>query len=185
MNINKEVEEKLKKVNLLISDVDGVLTDGSIYIGAGNVELKKFSVEDGAGVALAKVAGLKIAFLSGRYSPATDIRAKELKIEDVYNGMLNKIPAYEELKQKYNLEDSEIAYIGDGLIDLPVMEKSGAPLSVRNAYLPVKKAAVYVTDKNGGSGALREAVDLILKAKGVYEEAIKSLTKKVIETSSG
>ena len=82
----------------------------------------EFSVEDGAGVALAKVAGLKIALLSGRYSSATEIRGKELKIEDIYNGMLNKIPAYEELKQKYNLEDSEIAYIGDGLIDLPVME---------------------------------------------------------------
>ena len=183
--MNDRLKQKLKNVKLIISDVDGVLTDGSIYIGAGGEEMKRFSVEDGAGVALAKVAGLKIALLSGRYSPATEIRGKELKIEDIYNGMLNKIPAYEELKQKYNLEDSEIAYIGDGLIDLPVMEKSGVPISVRNAYPPVKKAALYITDKNGGSGALREAVDLILQAKGLYEEAIKRMRKKIIRTSSG
>ena len=135
--MNDRLKQKLKNIKLIISDVDGVLTDGSIYIGANSEEMKRFSVEDGAGVALAKVAGLKIALLSGRYSPATEIRGKELKIEDIYNGMLNKIPAYEELKQKYNLEDSEIAYIGDGLIDLPVMEKSGVPISVRNAYPPV------------------------------------------------
>ena len=183
--MNDRLKQKLKNVKLIISDVDGVLTDGSIYIGANGEEMKRFSVEDGAGVALAKVAGLKIALLSGRYSSATEIRGKELKIEDIYNGMLNKIPAYEELKQKYNLEDSEIAYIGDGLIDLSVMEKSGVPISVRNAYPPVKKAALYITDKNGGSGALREAVDLILQAKGLYEEAIKRMTKKIIETSSG
>ena len=183
--MNDRLKQKLKNIKLIISDVDGVLTDGSIYIGANSEEMKRFSIEDGAGVALAKVAGLKIALLSGRYSPATEIRGKELKIEDIYNGMLNKIPAYEELKQKYNLEDSEIAYIGDGLIDLPVMEKSGVPISVRNAYPPVKKAALYITDKNGGSGALREAVDLILQAKGLYEEAIKRMRKKIIKTSSG
>ena len=180
--MNDRLKQKLKNIKLIISDVDGVLTDGSIYIGANSEEMKRFSVEDGAGVAL---AGLKIALLSGRYSPATEIRGKELKIEDIYNGMLNKIPAYEELKQKYNLEDSEIAYIGDGLIDLPVMEKSGVPISVRNAYPLVKKAALYITDKNGGSGALREAVDLILQAKGLYEEAIKRMRKKIIKTSSG
>ena len=183
--MNDRLKQKLKNVKLIISDVDGVLTDGSIYIGANGEEMKRFSVEDGAGVALAKVAGLKIALLSGRYSSATGIRAKELKIEDIYNGILNKIPAYEELKQKYNLEPSEIAYIGDGLIDLPVMEKSGVPISVRNAYPPVKKAALYITDKNGGSGALREVVDLILKAKGLYEEAIKRMRKNIIRTSSG
>ena len=177
--MNDRLKQKLKNVKLIISDVDGVLTDGSIYIGANGEEMKRFSVEDGAGVALA------IALLSGRYSSATEIRGKELKIEDIYNGMLNKIPAYEELKQKYNLEDSEIAYIGDGLIDLPVMEKSGVPISVRNAYPPVKKAALYITDKKGGSGALREAVDLILQAKGLYEEAIKRMRKKIIRTSSG
>ena len=183
--MNDRLIQKLKKIKLIISDVDGVLTDGSIYIGSNGEEMKKFSVEDGAGVALARASGLIIALLSGRFSSATGIRAKELKIEDIYNGMLNKIPAYEELKQKYNLEDSEIAYIGDGLIDLPVMEKSGVPISVRNAYPPVKKAALYITDKNGGSGALREAVDLILQAKGLYEEAIKRIRKKIIRTSSG
>ena len=103
----------------------------------GNIE--KFNVNDGVGVAMAKAAGYKIALISGRYSPATEYRAKELNIEDVYNGGLNKITAYEELKRKYNLIDSEIAYVGDDLIDISVMEKVGAPIAVANAINNVKK----------------------------------------------
>ena len=178
--MNDRLKQKLKNVKLIISDVDGVLTDGSIYIGANSEEMKRFSVEDGAGVALAKVAGLKIALLSGRYSPATEIRGKELKIEDIYNGMLNKIPAYEELKRKYNLEDSEIVYIGDGLIDIPVMEKAGIPVSVKNAHPTAKETAVYVTDKSGGSGALQETIELVLKAQNQYDDAINKMREKVL-----
>ena len=178
--MNDRLKQKLKNIKLIISDVDGVLTDGSIYIGANGEEMKRFSVEDGAGVALAKVAGLKIALLSGRYSPATEIRGKELKIEDIYNGMLNKIPAYEELKRKYNLEDSEIVYIGDGVIDIPVMEKAGIPVSVKNAHPRAKETAVYVTDKSGGSGALQETIELVLKAQNQYDDAINKMREKVL-----
>ena len=178
--MNDRLKQKLKNVKLIISDVDGVLTDGSIYIGANSEEMKRFSVEDGAGVALAKVAGLKIALLSGRYSPATEIRGKELKIEDIYNGMLNKIPAYEELKRKYNLEDSEIIYIGDGLIDIPVMERAGIPVSVKNAHPTAKETSVYVTDKSGGSGALQETIELVLKAQNQYDDAINKMREKVL-----
>ncbi|MBT4660795.1 MAG: 3-deoxy-D-manno-octulosonate 8-phosphate phosphatase, partial [Candidatus Marinimicrobia bacterium] len=94
----------MKKIKLLISDVDGVLTDGTFYKGTDGMEFKRFTVLDGVGIAMARAADLKIALISGRYSPATEHRAKELKIEDVYNGSLNKLPAYEALKEKYNLD---------------------------------------------------------------------------------
>ena len=96
------MNQKMKKIKLLISDVDGVWTDGTFYKGSGGMEFKRFTVLDGVGIAMARAADLKIALISGRYSPATEHRAKELKIEDVYNGSLNKFPAYEELKAKYN-----------------------------------------------------------------------------------
>ena len=102
----------IKNIKMIISDVDGVWTDGGFYKGTNGIELKKFSVFDGVGVAMARAADIKIALISGRYSPATEHRAKELGIEDVYNGSLNKLPAYEELKSKYSFDDSNIAYIG-------------------------------------------------------------------------
>ena len=108
----------INKIKMIISDVDGVWTDGSIYKGKDNLELKKFSVSDGAAVALIRQAGMKLALISGRYSSATEERAAELKIEDVYNGTINKIPPYETLKERYDLSDDEIAYVGDDIIDI-------------------------------------------------------------------
>ena len=99
------MNQKMKKIKLLISDVDGVWTDGTFYKGTDGMEFKRFTVLDGVGIAMARAADLKIALISGRYSSATEHRAKELKIEDVYNGSLNKLPAYEALKEKYNLDD--------------------------------------------------------------------------------
>ncbi len=176
----KDLKEKLKKIKMIISDVDGVLTDGSVYKGSNGLEMKKFSVEDGAGVAFARAVGINIALLSGRYSEATQARADELKIEDVYNGTLNKLPPYEELKKKYNLEDDEIAYLGDGLIDLIIMEKVGIPISVDNGHELVKKSAVFVTEKPGGSGALREAIEWIIKGQDQYDNAIETLRKHLL-----
>jgi len=123
----------IREIKMLISDVDGVWTDGSFYKGTDNIELKKFSVFDGVGVAMARAAKIKIALISGRFSSATEHRAKELGIEDVYNGTLNKLPVYEKLKLKYKLDDSNIAYIGDDLIDIPVMEVVALPIAVANA----------------------------------------------------
>ncbi len=171
----ESLQNKLKKIKLIISDVDGVLTDGSVYKGPNGFEMKRFSVEDGAGVALARAADLKIALLSGRYSEATQARADELNIEDVYNGTLNKLPPYEELQKKYQLSDDEIAYIGDGLIDLVIMEKVGAPISVENGHELAKDAAIYVTKTVGGSGALKEAIEWIVKGQGKYDAAVKRL----------
>ena len=119
-----ELKSIVKEISLIISDVDGVLTDASIYIGGDGTEFKKFSVEDGAGAAFARYASIDIALISGRYSAATELRAKELKIEHCYQGKLNKIEAYNELCDIYNVTPENIAYIGDGIIDLPVIEKS-------------------------------------------------------------
>ena len=171
-----QIIERAKKVKLIISDVDGVLTDGSIYKGddnkGENIELKKFSVLDGAGVALARILDFHIAFISGRKSSATEIRANELKIEDVYNGALNKMKLYAELKAKNNLLDEDCAFIGDDIIDISLMEKVGVPIAVSNAYHLVKNKAIYTTSLSGGFGAFREAIDWIAICQGRYEEGI-------------
>ena len=169
----------IQKVKMIISDVDGVWTDGSIYKGKDGIELKRFFVNDGAGVAIIRAAGLKLALISGRFSEATADRAAELKIEDVYNGTLNKIPPYEALKEKYNLSNNEIAYIGDDLIDIPVMNLVGVPIATENASKICKAVAVYVTEKSGGQGAFREAVEWILAKQGRLDTVIESLKEKV------
>jgi len=174
--------QDINKIKLIISDVDGVWTDGSIYRGYSsteNIELKKFSVSDGYAIALIREAGLKIALISGRESPATTARVSELKIDDIYNGTLNKIPPYEELKSKYTLSDDEIAYVGDDLIDIPIMEKVAFPIATNNASIPCKNVAKYITKKNGGDGAFREAVEWILSEQGRLDSVIKSLQEKV------
>ena len=167
---------------MIISDIDGVWTDGSFYKGTDGQEFKKFNVNDGVGVAMARAAGFKIALISGRYSPATEYRAKELNIEDVYNGGLNKIVAYEELKKKYNLIDSEIAYVGDDLIDIPVMEKVGAPIAVENAIISVKEISIYITKTAGGYGAFRESVSWIINQQGRMSDILKSMKEKILKS---
>ena len=173
---DKKIIDRVKKVKLIIADVDGVLTDGSIYKGGDNasqnIELKKFSVLDGAGVAFARLLDFHIAFISGRKSSATDIRANELKISDVYNGSLNKMKPYNELKLKYSLSDENCAFIGDDIIDISLMETVGVPIAVANAYHLVKKKAIYTTSLSGGHGAFREAVDWLAICQGRYEEGI-------------
>ena len=173
---------KIKKIKMIISDIDGVWTDGTFYKGTDGQEFKKFNVNDGVGVAMAKAAGYKIALISGRFSSATKYRAKELKIEDVYNGGLNKIHAYEELKAKYNIVDSEIAYVGDDLIDIPVMEKVGVPIAVANAIQDVKGISIYTTKVAGGFGAFREAISWLINGQGRMEEVLESMREKIMNS---
>lgn len=177
------VKHQLKKIKLIISDVDGVLTDGTIMKGGGNMELKRFCVQDGTAVAMVKAAGFDLAFISGRYSKATEVRMKELKISDVYNGTLNKLVPYRELKKKYQLKDDEIAYIGDDLIDIPVMEKVGIPAAVQNAYPDVKEKAVFVTKTRGGEGAFREFIDWMLMELGTYKKCLEDMQIKLVDDS--
>ena len=169
----------IREIKMLISDVDGVWTDGSLYKGTDNIELKKFSVFDGVGVAMARAAKIKIALISGRFSSATEHRAKELGIEDVYNGTLNKLPVYEKLKLKYELDDSNIAYIGDDLIDIPVMEVVALPIAVANATSEVKKIAAHITELSGGEGAFREAISWIISEQGRTDEIIQIMRERI------
>ena len=180
---DKKIIERAKKVKLIIADVDGVLTDATIYKGnneINNIELKKFSILDGAGVALARLLNFHIAIISGRKSTATEIRANELNITDVYNGTLNKMKPYNELKLKYNLSDENCAFIGDDIIDISLMEQVGVPIAVANAYHLVKEKAIYTTSLCGGDGAFREAVDWIVICQGRYEEGIQLMKNSLL-----
>ena len=164
---------KIKKIKLLILDVDGVLTDGRIIWTSSAEEVKFFNVQDGVGIILAKRAGLKVAIISARKSKVTEIRAKELKITEVYQSIESKLVTYKRLIDKYELAEEEVAYIGDDLHDIPVLKRVGFAVATANAQNEVKEVAHYVTEKNGGEGAVREVVNMILKAKGLWDKAVE------------
>ena len=173
------VEPKLiKNIKLIITDVDGVLTNGKIYIDNNNNESKGFHVDDGTGVALARLANIPIAFLSGRYSESTTIRARELKIQYCYQGQLDKIFGFKEIIKKYNTNPNEVCYIGDGLIDLPPMDIAGFSIAVPNAHPTVKKQSNYTTLRSGGEGVLLEVVELILKHQKKLNTIVSKMTKE-------
>ncbi len=168
---------RAKKIRLLLVDVDGVLTDGRIYLmsvaGAGAAaEMKVFYAHDGSGMKLAHRMGLKTGMITGRESAATAQRAHEMMIDFLYQGRAEKLGAYREILQRAGARDEEVAYIGDDLPDLPLLERAGLAVATANAALEVKKAAHYVTKTRGGEGAAREVVELILKARGKWKQAI-------------
>ncbi|UCH10261.1 MAG: HAD hydrolase family protein [Fidelibacterota bacterium] len=162
-------------------DVDGILTDGSIYVGPDDLEFKRFTVDDGVGTALARQARIPLALISGRHSVATTERARQLGIEEVYQGYMNKLEPLELLLEKLELDAREVAYIGDGLIDMPVMEKVGVSVSVPNAHPLVKEMAVYITERSGGQGVLMEVVEWILKCQGRFEDVVAGLRAEIHE----
>jgi 3-deoxy-D-manno-octulosonate 8-phosphate phosphatase (KDO 8-P phosphatase) len=163
----KEQTDKLaRKVKLLILDVDGVLTDNGLYLDDRGIESKRFNVIDGVGIRLAQRAGIEVALISGRPSRATKIRAAQLNIKHVSLGQTDKIKAYQRLKRSLRLKDDQMAYMGDDLLDVPVLKRAGFPICVKNANPKVKRFAKMVTKTRGGDGAVREVVDMILKAKG-------------------
>ncbi len=185
MKNSAQIIEKASKVTLLISDVDGVLTDGSIYIGAMG-EQKRFTVTDGMGVALARLTPLNVAFLSGRHSEATTIRARELQLEEnVYQGYLNKITALREIRDRFEVSPEQMAYIGDDYVDLPVMREVGLAMAVPNARPAVKDEVDLVLDTQGGEGALTEAIEFILEARGELQQAIADMEKNVYLADEG
>jgi len=157
-------------LKLIIFDVDGVLTDNTVYIGPDGYELKRFSIADGLGMYLARKHGLQIAFVSGRPSLSTTERAKELQVADVFQEPTEKLDFYNQLKAKYALSDEEIAFVGNDLVDLRAMRATGVAVAAPGSPEAVLKEADYVTKTRGGFGAAREILDLILKAKGIDEE---------------
>lgn len=164
--------ERAAGIRLIIFDVDGVLTDGGIYIGPEGELFKPFNCQDGLGITLAHKAGLRTAIITGRQSVQTELRAKRLHITEIMQGQLDKRASYRELKAKFGFEDAEIAYLGDDLIDLPVMLQVGLPAAVANARPEVKEKACLVLEETGGHGAARSLIEFILKAQGKWQSLI-------------
>ena len=181
MKITEDAFNRAKKIKLIIFDVDGVLTDGGIYIGTSGELFKAFNCQDGLGIKLAQKFGLQTAIITGRESVCTFNRAKDLGIAAVKQGQMNKRNAYKELKAEFNLRDEEIAYVADDLIDLPVFVQVGFRAAVANANIEVKERAHFVTENDGGKGAVREVAEFILKAQGKWAEIIKHYT--TVETA--
>lgn len=169
--------ELARKIRLVGLDVDGVLTDGTVYMGvvAGETcEFKKFDIQDGIGIKLMQDAGIRVVLLSGRQSPATLARARDLGIADVIqDDSARKLPAFETLLGRLGIEFAEAAFVGDDLPDLPVLRRVALPVAVPNAAEPVKDLARYITLARGGFGAVREFAEALLRARGEWEALVE------------
>ncbi|MGI8743189.1 MAG: KdsC family phosphatase [Bryobacteraceae bacterium] len=172
-----EISEAAKRIRLLLMDVDGVLTDGRLYnvpgVDGRMVETKGFDSQDGIALQWLSWKGLRTGLISGRVSPATDIRAKQCKITYVYQGHIEKIPILEEILADSGVDAGDVAYIGDDLTDIVVMNRVGLGIATANAREEVKRCARMVTSKPGGQGAVREVIEMLLKAQGHWEELLR------------
>ena len=179
-------EERARRIKIILFDVDGVLTDGTIWIypmpvalpdgsiTTKMVEAKGFSAHDGAGMTLARLGGMKVGVITKRISETVALRARDLKLEFVYQGQAFKMKAVRAIAEKAGVALDEIAYVGDDVIDLPAMREVGFAVAVANAREQVKAEAHYVTPHAGGEGAGRDAIEFILAAKGVLEKCIEA-----------
>lgn len=163
----------LSKIKMLLMDVDGVLTDGTIILSDDGNESKKFSIVDGHGIKMWHRAGFTSGVISGRQSQATTNRAEQLGIAFVMQGRKEKISTFEELLSETGLSADEVAYIGDDLMDLPLVRRSGFGVAVANAIDELKDEADFITNHSGGNGAVREIIEYILKSTGKWNELLK------------
>ncbi|NVN89898.1 MAG: phenylphosphate carboxylase subunit delta [Desulfuromonadales bacterium] len=164
------MQEKLKDIRLLLLDVDGVMTDGSIVYDGNGLETKIFNVKDGHGIKMLQRYDIQVGIITGRTSLVVDVRARELGISLVYQGALKKLESYADVKLKTGFEDSQIAYVGDDIIDVPVMRRVGFSAAPPDSLPDVLAVADYVTSRSGGRGAVREICDLILKGRGLWDQ---------------
>ncbi|MCX5849200.1 MAG: HAD-IIIA family hydrolase [Deltaproteobacteria bacterium] len=164
------MKEKLKGIKLLILDVDGVMTDGKIIMDDEGREIKNFNVRDGHGIKVLQRYGIKVALLTGRQSKVVEHRAKDLEIDDVYQKVFNKKDVYEKILKKHKLKITEAAFLGDDIIDIPVLKSVGFSAAVADAVNVVKKSVDYVTKNRGGHGAVREICEMILQAQDKWPE---------------
>ena len=171
-----KVLRRARNIRVLLMDVDGTLTPGYVCLqtfpDSSVAEIKMFNAHDGAGVKLASIMGLRTGLITGRDSPATARRAREMAMEFVIQGQPKKLEAYKAILTRAGVTDDEVAYIGDDLPDLPLLGRAGLAVAVADAVVEVKRAAHYITTVRGGEGAVREVVELILKAQGKWKKAI-------------
>ena len=169
--VSTQVMAKAEKIRLLILDVDGVLSDGLIYMGNNGEELKAFNVRDGYGIRCALTSNIEVAIITGRKAKLVEDRCDTLGITHLYQGQSDKLLAYRELLTKLALKPEQVAYVGDDLIDWPVMAEIGLSVAVADAHPVLIPRADYVTHIAGGRGAVREVCDLLLLAQGKFDEA--------------
>jgi 3-deoxy-D-manno-octulosonate 8-phosphate phosphatase (KDO 8-P phosphatase) len=196
---NESARARARKIKLLLFDVDGVLTDGKIYIfpapagiqqsieeqasrhggqggfglhSASMIEAKGFHAHDGAGISLARLGSIRTGLITKRVSETVALRARDLKLDHVYQGIQDKLTVFEEILRQDGISSREAGFVGDDVIDLPVMRSCGFAVAVANARAEVKKAADYVTPHGGGDGALRDAIEYILRARGAWARVV-------------
>jgi len=174
--ISPALKKRAAQINLLLMDVDGTMTDGGVILlsqpDGSALEIKQFDAHDGQGLTLAHTAGIRTGCITGRESPALLRRAHEMKMDYIYMKIALKIPAYEEILAKAGVKDAEVAFIGDDLPDIPLLKRAGLAVAVGDAVADVKKVCHYTTKALAGRGAIREAIELILKSKGLWDELI-------------
>lgn len=168
--ITEELKSRIARIKMVVMDVDGVLTDGRIILGNYGDELKFFDVQDGLGMVLMRRAGLKTIIVTSKKSRINQKRAKEVQVVKIFQKVSDKLKVVEKAARKYQISMDEVCFIGDDLIDLPVIRRAGFSVAVRNAVEDVKKHANLITENNGGRGAVRELADLILKTQGKWTE---------------
>ncbi len=176
--VSRSLRERAQRIKLLLMDMDGVLTDGRIYYvpdgREGLIETKTFHSRDGLGLRFARQAGLQTGIISGRKSPIVRYRAKELQIDFLREAALDKLMPYEEVLRAAKVRDAEVCYVGDDLVDLPILRRAGLAVGVANGSVWLRKHVHYWTEAPGGGGAVREVVELILQAQGKWKAVLQS-----------
>ncbi len=168
--ITDDFRDRLQVVQLLIVDVDGVLTDGGIIYGDYGDEIKRFDVQDGLGIVLLHRAGIKTVIITAKKSRNNDRRAKDMHVTKIYQNVKDKLKVYEKILKKFKLHGNQVCFMGDDLIDMPVFSRVGCAVAVQNARNEIKEKSHYVTQSSGGRGAVRELADLLLKTQGKWDQ---------------
>lgn len=174
LNLSQLQTDKIKRLKLLILDVDGVLTDGRLFFDDQGKEYKCFHARDGHGIKLLRQSGVEVAIISGRKSNSVTLRMQSLGVELVYQGHENKRAAFAEILQNLNLRPEQAAHVGDDVLDLPIMVRAGFAVAVADAHFAVKQRADWCTQTPGGLGAVREVCDLIMQVQGSFDAMLQS-----------
>ena len=166
--MDADLEARVKRIRVLMLDMDGVMTDGRVFYGDHGDEIKSFNLQDGFGLVLLQKSGIPTVIITGKKSKVNERRAKELKVLKLLQNVSDKGKAYDKLIRALKVQPEETCMVGDDVIDIPIMRKVGLAVAVQNAVAEVKEVAHYVTQRKGGEGAVREVVDLILKGQGTW-----------------